>query len=225
MKKIYLLSTMLLIALALLTQNVKAQVSVWDGTYAPWTNGTGTESDPFLIENAQQLAYLTYRVNNGLDAGGGHISNHNLYYKLMTDVNLNGSQNFLWTPIGNYVNATNYYCFGGHFDGNNHTVSGMYINCSLNRVGFFGYTDGATIQNLSVSGDTIATTGEYGAGGIVGCATNQTTIKGCNNSCGVSSSNSSSYYSYSGGIAGCINNGTITYSASLSLDHFAANLM
>ena len=54
----------------------------WNGEYSPWTNGTGTESDPFLIENVQQLTYLAYRVNNGLDAAGGHVSNHDLYYKL-----------------------------------------------------------------------------------------------------------------------------------------------
>ena len=95
MKKLYLLSTLMLLVLAaMLSQHLNAQVSVWDGTYAPWTNGTGTEADPFLIENAQQLAYLANRVNNGLDAGGGHVSDHNLHYKLMTDINLNGSATF-----------------------------------------------------------------------------------------------------------------------------------
>ena len=77
MKIKYLLSTlMLFVMVAMLPQNLKAQVSVWDGTYAPWTHGTGTETDPFLIENAQQLAYLANRVNNGLDAAGGCLSCH-----------------------------------------------------------------------------------------------------------------------------------------------------
>ena len=53
----------------LTTCMASAQVSTWNGTHEPWTHGTGTEADPFLIENAQQLAYLAYRVNNGLDAG------------------------------------------------------------------------------------------------------------------------------------------------------------
>ena len=172
--------------------------TIWDGTYAPWTNGTGTESDPFLIENAQQLAYLAYRVNNGLDAGGGHVSNQNFHYKLMTDVNLNGSESFQWTPIGYWISETNYYSFGGQFDGNNHTISGMHVNSSANRVGFFGYTDGATIKNLSIAGDTMATTGTY-AGGVVGNAVN-TTIISCENNCNISSSYNN--YSYAGGIAG-----------------------
>ena len=95
MKKTYiLLIAMLIIRMA------SAQVSTWDGTWEPWTHGTGTEADPFLIENAQQLAYLAYRVNNGLDAGGGHVSNHDYHYKMMVDIDLNGSETFQWTPIG-----------------------------------------------------------------------------------------------------------------------------
>jgi hypothetical protein len=129
----------MLIMAVILPQNAMAQVSVWDGTYAPWSHSSGTESDQFLIENAQQLAYLAYRVNNGLDAAGGHVSNHDLHYKLMTDVNLNGNQNFQWTPIGYWISSTNYYSFGGHLDGNNNTVSGLYINSDANRFAFFNY--------------------------------------------------------------------------------------
>lgn len=218
MKQHYYSATTLIVTLfcLLLARGAQAQVSVWDGTYAPWTHGTGTESDPFLIENAQQLAYLTYRVNNGLDAAGGHVSNHDLFYKLMTDVNLNGSQSFQWTPIGYWDSNTDYYCFGGHFDGNNHTVSGLYINSSANRVGFFGYTDGAEIKNLSVSGNTVTTSGQY-AGGIVGVA-NSTVFNNCTNSNIVTSS------SCSGGIVGqasgnsnifnCHNTGAVSFSVS-----------
>ena len=216
MKKLYFLSTLMLLMTVMLPQNVKAQVSVWDGTYAPWTNGNGTEADPFLIENAQQLAYLTYRVNNGLDAAGGHVSNHDLYYKLMTDVNLNGSENFQWTPIGYWISENNYYSFGGHFDGNNHTVSGLYINSSADRVGFFGYVDGATIINLSVEGDTIATTGQY-VGGVVGCAYGKSKIINCSNKCNIGIT---SVGGFSGGIVAsaseiiinkCYNTGIINH--------------
>ena len=214
MKKIYFLSTlMLFVIVAILPQNSNAQVSVWDGTYAPWTHGTGTEADPFLIENAQQLAYLANRVNNGLDAAGGHVSNHDLHYKLMTDVNLNGSETFQWTPIGYWISETNYYSFGGHFDGNSHTVSGLYINSSANRVGFFGYTDGATIKNLSVKGDTVATTGQC-AGGIVGYAS-VNMIRNCYNGCNVSVGEYFIGGSYglkiSGGIAGYTCNSNAGY--------------
>lgn len=230
MNRSYYLSCVLLVALLSLTR-VSAQVSVWDGTYAPWTNGTGTESDPFLIENAQQLAYLANRVNNGLDAAGGHVSNHNLHYKLMTDVNLNGSESLQWTPIGYWISNTNYYSFGGHFDGNNHTVSGLYINSSANRVGFFGYSDGATIINLNVYCDNINNTYNSSnvcyTGGIIGYASGVSVINNC--SCvhnNISSSGNNSGH-YSGGVVGyssesiCIKNchninGNVTASSNTS---------
>ena len=117
------LRTALLVLLLNVVGTANAQVSIWDGTWEPWTHGTGTEVDPFLIENARQLAYLAYRVNNGLDAGGGHVSNHELHYKLMVDVDLNGSEIFQWTPIGYYNSYSDYQSFGGFFDGNRHTIS------------------------------------------------------------------------------------------------------
>lgn len=204
--KTMIISVLLIIALPM--ARLSAQVSVWDGTWEPWTQGTGTEADPFLIENAQQLAYLAYRVNNGLDAGGGHVSNHDYHYKLMVDVNLNGSETFQWTPIGYWNSGSDYQCFGGHFDGNRHAVLGLYINSSANRVGFFGYVDGVTIENFNVSGDTIATTNSI-AGGIVGAGDGTIVITNCYNMCNISS-NSSVATAYSGGIIGYASSATIT---------------
>lgn len=215
------LRTVLLILLLGAAGLGKAQVSVWNGTWEPWTHGTGTEADPFLIENAQQLAYLAYRVNNGLDANGSHVSNHDYHYKLMVDVYLNGSEDFQWIPIGFWNSSGNYQCFGGHFDGNMHVVSGLYINSSANRVGFWGYVNGATIENLGVNGGTITTTGSdypYGryAGGIIGFADGTSVVINCYNTATVYSSSSywfdpnNSYnhysYSYSGGIVGHADN-------------------
>ena len=200
-------------------------LSIWDGTWEPWTHGTGTEADPFLIENAQQLAYLAYRVNNGLDAGGGHVSNHNYHYKLMVDIDLNGSENFQWNPIGYWNSDTDYQCFGGHFDGNGHVMSGLYINSSANRVGFFGNVKWATIENLGIIGETIATTSIY-AGGVIGVADVTSVITNCYNTGTVSSSTS---YSCSGGIVGyavgtayitnCYNTGTVSSPSFSSYGH------
>ena len=204
----------MLLMIALPMAKLSAQVSTWDGTWEPWTHGTGTEADPFLIENAQQLAYLAYRVNNGLDAGGGHVSNHDYHYKMMIDVNLNGSNSFQWTSIGYWNSNFDYQSFGGHFDGNNHTISRLYINNSANRVGFFAYTEGAIIKNLAINGTKVFTSGDQ-AGGVIGFA-NGTTIMNCctNFEEGVSASR------YVGGIVGfsedvvtitnCHNTGTVS---------------
>jgi hypothetical protein len=198
----------------LITCMAFAQVSTWDGTWEPWTHGTGTEADPFLIENAQQLAYLAYRVNNGLDAGGGHISNHDYHYKLLVDVNLNGSNSFQWIPIGYWDSSTDHQQFGGYFDGNNHTVSGIYINSTAERVGFFAFTGEATIMNLSVCGTRISTSGTH-AGGIVGVA-NSTRIINCStvfSNCVSGSMHSGGIVGFSGGMAtitNCNNTGSVS---------------
>ena len=193
------------IALLVLLLNVvgiaNAQVSTWDGTWEPWTHGTGTEADPFLIENAQQLAYLAYRVNNGLDANGGHVSNHDYHYKLMVDVDLNGSEDFQWRPIGYWNSNSDYQCFGGRFHGNNHTISNLYINSASNRIGFCGFIDGATFENITLLGATIHTTG-LNVGGLIGVAQGETDIINCCNSSNITSAGNA------GGILG-LNTGII----------------
>ncbi len=56
---------------------VNAQsVSTWDGTSEIWTQGSGTEANPYLIQNAQQLAYIAEMVN------GGVTHYENTYFKL-----------------------------------------------------------------------------------------------------------------------------------------------
>lgn len=214
----------LLLVLSMPMAKLSAQVSTWDGTWEPWTHGTGTEADPFLIENAQQLAYLAYRVNNGLDAGGGHVSNHDYHYKLMIDINLNGSENFQWTPIGYWNSSSDHQRFGGCFDGNGHTVSGLYIKSSAHSVGLFGYVEEAIVANLGVIGGTITTTSTY-AGGIIGVAHGTCVITNCYNTGSVSSYNtwpedSSSHYSggiigdaYMANITNCYNIGNVSSSS------------
>ena len=64
MKKIFTLLTAIL-----LTINAFA-LDVWDGSSSPWTKGSGTSSDPYLIETAANLAYLAEKVNEGYQAQG-----------------------------------------------------------------------------------------------------------------------------------------------------------
>ena len=116
-------------------------------TFAQYSgSGNGTEDDPYLIYNENQLS----QVSNFLNQEG-------VVFKLMKDLNLanwiaenNPSQG--WLPIG--VESTP---FKGKFYGNNHKISGLKINrTSTNNVGFFGYVANATIRNLTIEGTTVS---------------------------------------------------------------------
>ena len=129
MKKI-----IILIALHLIGFNsLFSQADVYDGTKEVWIKGTGSADDPFLLESAKHLAFFNYVVSLGIPCGDSH-------FLLTTDIDLNGSENFQWVPIGQWqdeeactgnVNVG----FEGHFDGGNHVIKNMYIN----KVGYAGF--------------------------------------------------------------------------------------
>lgn len=94
-----------------------------------------------------------------------------------------------WTLIG-----TNTKPFTGTFDGNNKTISGLYINVTTDYVGLFGYigTNG-TVQNVTLADSYVS--GSYYVGGICG-QNNGGTVQNCHNTGKVSGS------WYVGGVCG-----------------------
>lgn len=152
MKKFYLL-----IAAMLSTISSFAQFS---------GSGTGTQNDPYLIYNEDQLA----QVSNFLNQTG-------VYFKLQKNLDLNTwiSQNSPsqgWNPIGVEIQP-----FKGVFDGNNKKISGVFISRNGNdNVGFFGYLNGATVSNLTLEVSTV--TGDSNIGVLAGNV-NNSTIKDC----------------------------------------------
>ena len=54
-----------------------------------------------------------------------------------------GKKLLIWLPIGNDNNQ-----WKGKMDGQGHTISNLYIKTEQNYVGFFGFTCGATIQDI-----------------------------------------------------------------------------
>ena len=141
----------------------------WDGTTAKsFACGAGTKLSPYIIQTAEQLAYLSFVVNASDKDYKGK------YFKLGADIKLNkgdvidekgalvGDSTKLhkWTPIGNSSVA-----FDGTFDGDDHTVSGMFVNTTSTHNGLFGNSSG-TIQNLTVDNSWVHG-GKYTAG-IVG---------------------------------------------------------
>ncbi len=151
----------------------------------------GSQSNPYVIRNVTQLNNLAkivnancsasasgvvgsivgssyaYATNPLASANGGYA---NCYFKLAVDItNMSGFS----TPIG-----TNTAVFSGFFDGNNKTLSGININKAGDYVGLFGYTSGATIQHLTISGSV---KGSKYVGGVVGYALNTTIYNVTNN--------------------------------------------
>jgi len=128
-----------------------------------FSTGYGSASAPYPIETPEQLIFIAERVSIGDTAF------NNKHYRLVNDIDLSayGSASPFndgkgWTPIGTTDNP-----FFGAFDGNNKTISELYINNSEHDyIGLFGNVNGGPIKNLNVSGAKI-TGGDY-VGGIVG---------------------------------------------------------
>ncbi|MDD4816268.1 MAG: GLUG motif-containing protein, partial [Clostridia bacterium] len=83
---------------------------------------------------------------------------------------------YSWTAIG--YDATGKY-FKGTFDGNNYTISGMYINTTSGFQGLFGYSSGAKVQNVGVVNGYVK--GAINVGGVVGNASTNAIIINCRN--------------------------------------------
>ncbi len=130
---------------------------------SPFAGGTGTESDPYIIKNAQQLANLAYLVNHGTNDYATK------YYKLADDIDLGG--NSQWIPIG----CDGAVAFQGHFDGAGYTVRGLLIGSAeapyTSYAGLFGAVKGGSVKNLTVQGEVYGgSAGTKGTAGIVGYA-------------------------------------------------------
>lgn len=70
------------------------------------------------------------------------------HYALQNSIDLECSEENQWSPIVNEINNS----FRGIFEGNNYTISGIYINDeNKENHSLFGYNSG-TIQNLKVEG-------------------------------------------------------------------------
>lgn len=71
----------------------------------------------------------------------------------------------MWVPIGDYATDTKL-TFKGKFEGNNHTILGIYINNTKIRQGLFGNITNSTIKKLQIDNSYIQ--GGYYIGGIAG---------------------------------------------------------
>ena len=154
----------------------------WDGiwwysdtkTTVPYSSGSGTADDPYIVTTAAQLRLLA----KGNASGGGK------YYKLGNDIVLNDTSSEDWYEkdgLTNWIKGSDAEygvfsdtrngrelsenLFRDTFDGNGYTISGLYINyegtgqidqstTGLNRLAvgwaLFPSVQGATIKNLKL---------------------------------------------------------------------------
>ncbi len=80
---------------------------------------------------------------------------------LTADIDLTGRD---WTPIGTATNTySDYIAYGGVFDGNGKTISGLSIDNTKKYQAFIGYAKGAEVKALTISG-SLKTSDQYAAG-------------------------------------------------------------
>ena len=147
--------------------------------------GDGSSEFPYEIDEASELIWFAEKVNGGSTTINGILT---------ADIDINPDYAFLdngtfekisettthftkWIPIGQYNKI-----YSGVFDGQNHTIEGIYYNnfgyISDGSIGLFGKTGtSSVIKNINLKNGYIS------AGGNVGgiCGYSDGTIENCHN--------------------------------------------
>ena len=167
-------------------------------------DGDDSKDAVYEISNAGQLYWFAGLVNGTLSSVTQKTSanavltadivvNKNV---LKSDGTVNEGTFKEWTPIGNTCNGS-YSPYTGIFEGQNHTISGLYFKQeNTSEVGFFGY-NGGKISNVGILNSYFC--GFSRVGGV--CGYNSSTITNCYNK-GVVDGTADGASSF-GGVCGC----------------------
>ena len=208
-----------LVTMILLVTAMAMPKMAWAEITPQQPSGGGTSENPYQISTAAQLYWFAGLVNGTLTDGTSQKTNANavltkditVNIDLLASLNKDGSIKEdgktvdTWKPIG-----SNGVTYEGIFDGQGHTISGLYFNNSnTNYVGLFGYNQG-TIKNVGVVDSYFC--GNQNVGGVCGYNFLSGTITGCNNTGTVSGNTGVGGvcgYNNGGKITGCYNTGTV----------------
>ncbi len=207
--------------------------AAWSGNAAAFTHGKGTESDPYLIESPENLAYLSVNFS----------SFNGKYFKQTVDIDLASKP---WTPIN--MSDTNWSC---GYNGNGKKITNLKISYDSQTskcIALFGRINGGYIKDLGIESGSVTGTNmsdcpisallaitrgnnsiencynkatvsvsilsggsANSVGGLIGCigaATTSLTIKNCYNTATITNTGSA----YTGGIIGRDNSSScVTY--------------
>ena len=167
-------------------------------------DGDKINDEVYEISNAGQLYWFAGLVNGTLSGVPQNTSANAVLTKdivvnknvLKSDGTLNDGTFKKWTPIGNTCNGS-YSPYTGIFEGQNHTISGLYFKQeNTSEVGFFGY-NGGKISNVGILNSYFC--GFSRVGGV--CGYNSSTITNCYNK-GVVDGTADAAGSF-GGVCGC----------------------
>lgn len=136
----------------------------------------GEYGEYYAIENAGQLYCFADYINN---------ENNEAHAMLVSDIVINESLDAAnlreWTPIG----SDSLSGFYGSFDGQGHTISGLYCNTETSYVGLLGYAHGYyPIKNVGIinsyfkGADHVGALAGYAENEISNCYVANTTVEG-----------------------------------------------
>ncbi len=175
--------------------------------------GDGTEESPYQISTAAELFWFAAQVNDEgkTDIDAVLTADITINKNVLDAVANNNTTNLTqWTPIGTVQKQ-----YTGAFDGQGHTISGLYYSGSDGYAGLFGFvgSDGR-VQNIKVTDSYISNSEGIGrTGGVCGC--NRGTITNCSFSGSVTGTG---WFIDVGGVCGanlgtienCRNSGSVT---------------
>lgn len=198
MKKIFTLIFACIAAMTAMAQSDGSTV-----TNAWGLKGTGTEADPYLVSTAADFKAMAEKCN-AKHKGTGE------YFKMTNDIDFGGSaDNPVQLPAigkdGNAQIANIAYGFDGSFDGDGHTISGIYHTESDNNAkgkynGLFGCIDkNGVVKDIIFSKNNYITGYNY-VGSIV--SLNMGIIENCTNYADITATGFAA-----GGICGFMVNG------------------
>lgn len=124
------------------------------------SSGNGEVDSPFIITTAEELKWFRDEVNRGRKNICAKIADNVEVIDMSTVCHAaDKSQNLeevSWEPIGNTTNK-----YMGTFDGNNKTITNLYINANQEYSGLFGYTFISTIKNLTFVNANVTNTNSF----------------------------------------------------------------
>ncbi|MDY4790775.1 MAG: hypothetical protein SO179_09450 [Bacteroidales bacterium] len=142
----------------------------FEGNCLGVTTFSGNQASPYQVKYVKDLIYISNMVANDTNYSSK-------YFQMLNDINYNNGvidSSSLYNPIGVYSNNKP---FSGNFNGLRNAIANYsFSDTTKNNIGFFGYTNLATIQRLGISNINICA--KDTVGGLVANA-DSTKIWGC----------------------------------------------